>query len=712
MKIFKRRRNSIKYRFTAFVLALIIFQSTLLSLTLIAGGVLKESKSNAFKSFDQTVSNRKDYIQMEMNTRWTNFDPYVGQISALLPKEGGDTALFFKEAAPIVISILRTTMTNGAFIILEEQAGENPYNRKAMYFRDYDPLLNDETNKDIYYVSGSYDISQNMQIPLDLSWSYSLELTDDNKSFYEKPINNSYLSKNASHLGYWSQPFKLSPEDHEIITYTIPLFDSLKNTRGIIGIEIAVADFNKLFPSTDLGQRALGYLIGYKASENDEIRPLILNGAFQQRIIDENNDLILQAVDGREDIYLLNDHNARDNLYVNMHKIRLYDNNTPFENEEWFLIGVVEERDLLSFFKKMQNVLMMSLVLSILIGGIGGLFISKSMSRPIINLANEVLDKDDDSPKGYARTGYQEIDKLAKAIEDANEKLIESSNQISRIIDLVDMPIAAFEYKEDEKRVFVTDQLQEILMLSDQEKEAKVSDKEEFKAMLSRIMNNSEPEEEHVYKLKPETEKWIKISIKETNKSVMGLIVDVTKEIIEKNKIKQDRDQDSLTEIYNRAAFARKVNLLISENDISKGAFLMLDLDHLKPINDTYGHIWGDKYIKKTAELLSIFSEAGGIVGRQSGDEFLVFLYGFSSCKQIKKLVDSFYDSLGQNTLDFPDKEKKRIRISAGLVWIDKNGSQITYQSLLNKADMALYAAKNHRKGTWISYDEKDKTSC
>ncbi|UTW69555.1 hypothetical protein KHA80_22935 [Anaerobacillus sp. HL2] len=69
------------------------------------------------------------------------------------------------------------------------------------------------------------------------------------------------------------------------------------------------------------------------------------------------------------------------------------------------------------------------------------------------------------------KTGVTEIDELASEIELANKNLYESTTKLSRIINLVNVPIAAFEFKQNDETVFVTDQLKQVISLEENEAE-------------------------------------------------------------------------------------------------------------------------------------------------------------------------------------------------------------------------------------------------
>ena len=148
-----------------------------------------------------------------------------------------------------------------------------------------------------------------------------------------------------------------------------------------------------------------------------------------------------------------------------------------------------------------------------------------------------------------------------------------------------------------------------------------------------------------------------------------GVIEDVTREVKEKRKIEYDRDHDLLTHLLNRRAFQAEVTKRLREEDVKTAAFIMWDLDNLKYINDTYGHDFGDQYIKDAAKTLSELAIYNGIVARMSGDEFYAFIYGYEDKKQIKEIVEMTQEKLYNTTIKMPNGTDLRIRASVGIAW-------------------------------------------
>lgn len=695
-------KNSIAFKFMILIIILVIAQSTLLISTMIVAGVLKEAEDSAFYSFNEKVGNQKNELQKEMSNRWTNIDPFLQEISWKIPVEKNtehSTEQFLQETMPTLISMLRTTMTTGAFIIFNNHL-TNPNDRIALYLRDYDPLLNDDKNKDLYTVAGPSELSQRFKIPLDTNWSYHLKLTKENKTFYEKPYSKANLSTNSKLLGYWSKPFQLTTNDLPMITYSMPIFDRNNQLRGIIGVEILVDYFNQYLPGKDLLARdSLGYLIGFKNEQEKQIYPLITNGAIQNRILNTQEPFVFTNKDKNHNIYLLENHNNTNNIYAGVQKINLYYSNTPFEHEEWYLIGLTDESKLLSLVNKIQSILIISFIGSILLGVVGGYWISRVYTKPIISLAKQVHASSLEKGTSFARTGITEIDDLSHAIEVTNTNLLESTSKLSRIIHLVNISLGAFEYKQHEENVFMTEQLKTLLLFGNTEMTHFYTHKENFIQRLNTIMEHKEPDEDDIYKISDAPAKWVRINMIVDESSTLGIVIDVTEEIQEKRQIKLDRDYDALTKIYNRGAFKRAVVKLLEQNNFNCSACIMFDLDFLKDVNDTHGHKWGDIYIATTADYLSTFKQKGNVIGRLSGDEFAVFLYGFENKEQIRQLVELFYKKIVQNPISFPDGERQ-IMISGGLFWLDNPNEAYQYDSIMHNADEALYKAKKTIKGT------------
>ncbi|MEG2678772.1 MAG: diguanylate cyclase [Oscillospiraceae bacterium] len=592
-KSFAKNRRSIAFRWTVGILAIIFAQSLLLSVILLAGGVVSKARDNAYQSFSEKTENRKNDLQSEMVGRWGNIDLYADQISQALAvlgdapvPEAKAVDSFFETAAPILISMLRESATTDVFVILNDDTAADS-THSALYFRDYDPLVGSKQNSDLRLLVGPTEIARQNGTMTGDTWSYGLVLDSGNQAFYRQPYDNGHLSSDAGLLGYWSAPFRLTSGSEPAITYSRPLFDQNGQLRGVIGTGVSMQYFSTLLPATELGkQMPLGYTMGLRTAPDGAIVPMASGNPLQSRMLTLEGPLTFTKYDEKTDIGPLENGIAHDPVYACVKHLELYAHNTPFEGEQWYLVGLMAEDDLLDFTERIGSLLLISFLISVPLGAIYGILASRRFTKPIISLVERVRESEQSESISLGKTGLAEIDELAGAIESANRKI-----------------------------------------------------------MLQ-------------------------------------------------------RDYDNLTGLRTNQLFKREVTALLEQEPEKMGvsAMLMMDLDDFKQVNDTYGHHWGDTYLKTAAQLLmEVFAE-NAVVGRRSGDEFHVFLYGGQTREQMLDRVSSLYDALKNCPLTQPDGTAICIGISAGLVW--QEGAESCDQLLL-QADGALYEAKRSHKGSF-----------
>lgn len=296
--------------------------------------------------------------------------------------------------------------------------------------------------------------------------------------------------------------------------------------------------------------------------------------------------------------------------------------------------------------------------------------------------------------------GNPEFRQLSSEINKMVDGILHTTARISNIIDMVDAPIGSFEYMEDMSRVLTTNRLQSILDIDDMEAEKLFSSKRAFFLKLQSMMRY-ETEEKGIYKVGSKPDKWLKIQIATEKRRTFGIITDVTKEMHARESLRKERDNDSLTGLYSRRSFETKVRRLLEKGDkISEAAIVMMDLDYFKTINDTYGHAFGDSYLRFVAELLQKEQPKHCVAGRRSGDEFYLFDYNCADREEIRQHLKNIYRLLEENPIQLPNGGQKTIELSAGLAFYEEGCRD--YEKLLKAADDMLYRMKRSGKGYFM----------
>ena len=159
---------------------------------------------------------------------------------------------------------------------------------------------------------------------------------------------------------------------------------------------------------------------------------------------------------------------------------------------------------------------------------------------------------------------------------------------------------------------------------------------------------------------------------------------------------------DLLTKVYNRSAGTQYIVKALAEmNPGETSAFMLLDLDHFKRLNDTLGHMRGDDALKNVAEILMNHFRKYDIVCRLGGDEFVVFIQRIP----IEVLDRVLTSLLKKMELDYERGDVKvSITISAGVALVPEHGN--TFEELYEKADQALYQVKNTTRNAYKIYEE------
>lgn len=173
---------------------------------------------------------------------------------------------------------------------------------------------------------------------------------------------------------------------------------------------------------------------------------------------------------------------------------------------------------------------------------------------------------------------------------------------------------------------------------------------------------------------------------------------------VKNHELKQQSSRDPLTLLYNRRHYqefmrthaqVEKRGIGVSDDEVV-GALFLLDIDHFKSVNDTYGHAAGDAVLKMIAENLRVILRETDMIVRWGGEEFLAFLPAISR-RGIDDIAHRLLTGISAQAIDYQG-HRISVNVSIGFAPfpLSPEGVLLTWERVVNLVDMALYLAKGH----------------
>jgi len=171
------------------------------------------------------------------------------------------------------------------------------------------------------------------------------------------------------------------------------------------------------------------------------------------------------------------------------------------------------------------------------------------------------------------------------------------------------------------------------------------------------------------------------------------------------DKMKRISVTDQLTGLYNSGYFHESLDKYVyaCKRNSSRLSLIVIDLDEFKNINDTYGHLAGDKVISEVGRYLGMNIRKMDVAARYGGDEFVIILPETGSDLS-KKIAKRLYKRLTDLKIDTSDRRIINPGISIGIATFDK--SMNSSRELIQKADQAMYINKRSKKSVFLHSEE------
>lgn len=232
-----------------------------------------------------------------------------------------------------------------------------------------------------------------------------------------------------------------------------------------------------------------------------------------------------------------------------------------------------------------------------------------------------------------------------------------------------------------------------------------------FSKLLSRIRGGEHYAEEEIRIINgKQNAVWCRIRITgltdKTGRAVraVGAILDIDAEKKKAQNLMERAQRDMLTKLYNKGSSQEYIQAVLANNVPGKMAALMIiDLDNFKHMNDTMGHLFGDALLSEVAHSIQKQFRSEDIVGRVGGDEFLVFLGQIPNAALAEQKAVQVMKAIGEMAVQ--ELTEVELSCSIGIAIYPECGQ--TYHELFQRADQALYRAKNQGKGRYCIADPK-----
>lgn len=299
-----------------------------------------------------------------------------------------------------------------------------------------------------------------------------------------------------------------------------------------------------------------------------------------------------------------------------------------------------------------------------------------------------------------------ELYKMTQGLNKWVESYANKSERISKVVSMMGNTYATYEYFDDLHQVFYSDNLPDMLEVSEKECEEFILEKYSHDT-IKNVMNRhlDKPEEDVII---TKSGRHLKIQRMTSGNTYYAIIRDISEEQKEHEKLSnalyeanEKASRDVLTGLYNRNKAEELINTWFQDGK-KTGVMLLMDLDNFKKVNDEKGHPEGDVLLKKFAHIVLHQFRDSDVKARIGGDEFVVFLPNCVEKSILKEKLNSFLINCRQELRQY--YMEQGLSVSIGVAYATEMIH--SYDELYHSADSAMYVAKKHGKDGYFINEE------
>lgn len=444
----KRKKSIFRAIFVPLIFVMIL-QSIIFYFSTIYGGVEESINQNAADVFMGQLTNRKNELEATYNNKWIYLETCESKIQSVYEKfecEKGELPFvddtktqidFLGEVSETLFATLRSNQVSGIFLILNDEAKQTtfkdgkPDDKYGLCIIDSDPTSTFVNRDDLLIRRSPSALVEQMGCSLDSWWEAKyLFKSEKDGAFYYEPLNAAWENKGAlsKDLGYFCLPHSESSASQEVVSHSIPLTDSEGRPYAVLGIEISTKYLESFIPSSDLSSDGnASYVLAMHNKDKGKCIPFAYNGTTFSRYFEIGKVINCDKKDktGGFDIHS----NDNTKFYGVKSDIHIYNNNNPFEDDQLTIMAIEKHSILFSYSYRIKVMIFTVSALSLILGIICILFVSRRFSSPITDLAKKAENVTQKTQFKLEHINIKEIDQLVDSIETLNENV---SKEIAR----------------------------------------------------------------------------------------------------------------------------------------------------------------------------------------------------------------------------------------------------------------------------------------
>ena len=414
-------------------------QACLFYVVAVYGGIEQTLSNNAADILDERIVNRKNEIETLYNKSWIRLEECRKQIANVYGKycyKYGSKPLtcgkdqqqdFLCDISGAMITALRKNEVNGIFVIVNNQKKKSKFDKNGeqkigLCIRDLDQKSNYTGVEDLLIERAPTSVISDIKCSLDSGWEARYTFNSEkNGDFYYNPLNAAWDNPDAEgeNIAYFAQTHKVSRVDKPVVSYSMPLMDEEGYPYAVLGVELTIDYLSTLMSEQEIAGTNSGcYILAMTNKSKDVCKPIAENGAIFNRCFTNNEDIKLDYKKNLDGFNVIGRDGTK--FYGNMAEISIYNNNNPFEDQKLVLVALVNNKEFFSYISKIKHTLAMVALISLILGILCIIAVSRRFAQPITRMANKVRHTKPKDGFKLGRIGIYEIDQLVESIEELN----------------------------------------------------------------------------------------------------------------------------------------------------------------------------------------------------------------------------------------------------------------------------------------------------